>query len=110
MDFAIPPELRDLQARIREFIGREIIPLESDPRRTEHGPTDAFRRELMAKARKAGVFAPHVAPEFGGLGLPHIGRAIAFEEAGYSLLGPHALNVFAPDEGNMHLLEAIAKP
>jgi alkylation response protein AidB-like acyl-CoA dehydrogenase len=110
MDFAIPPGLRDLQERIREFIAREIIPLESDPRRTEHGPTDAFRSELMAKARKAGVFAPHVGPEFGGLGLPHLGRAIAFEEAGYSLLGPHALNVFAPDEGNMHLLEVVAKP
>ena len=98
MDFAIPPGLRDLQERIREFIAREIIPLESDPRRTEHGPTDAFRRELMAKARKAGVFAPHVAPELGGLGLPHLGRAIAFEEAGYSLLGPHALNVFCMTE------------
>jgi acyl-CoA dehydrogenase len=110
MDFAIPPDLKDLQARIREFIAREIIPLESDPRRTEHGPTDAFRRELMAKARSAGVFAPHVAREYGGLGLSHVGRAIAFEEAGYSLLGPHALNVFAPDEGNMHLLEAVAKP
>ena len=110
MDFAIPPELKALQARIREFIAREIIPLESDPRRTGHGPTDAFRRELMAKARSAGVFAPHVAREYGGLGLSHVGRAIAFEEAGYSLLGPHALNVFAPDEGNMHLLEAVAKP
>ena len=33
-----------------------------------------------------------------------------FEEAGTSLLGPVALNVFAPDEGNMHLLEAVATP
>jgi hypothetical protein len=30
------------------------------------------------------------------------------EEAGYSMLGPVALNVFAPDEGNMQLLEAVA--
>ena len=109
MDFAIPPDLKDLQAQIREFIAREIIPLESDPRRTEHGPTEPFRRELNAKARKAGLLAPHVAPEYGGRGLTHLGRAIAFEEAGYSLLGPLALNVFAPDEGNMHLLEAVAK-
>ena len=39
----------------------------------------------------------------------HIGRAIVFEEAGYSMLGPVALNVFAPDEGNMHLLEVVAQ-
>ena len=31
-----------------------------------------------------------------------------FEEAGYSLLGPVAMHIFAPDEGNMHLLEAVA--
>jgi acyl-CoA dehydrogenase len=31
-----------------------------------------------------------------------------FEEAGYSLLGPLAMNVSAPDEGNMHLLEVVA--
>jgi len=110
MDFAIPDELRDLQARIREFVAREIIPLESDPRRSEHGPTDALRREMLAKARRAGLLAPHVAPEYGGLGLSHMGRAIAFEEAGYSLLGPLAINASAPDEGNMHLLQAVAKP
>jgi acyl-CoA dehydrogenase len=33
---------------------------------------------------------------------------VVFEEAGYSTLGPVALNVFAPDEGNMHLLERVA--
>jgi hypothetical protein len=35
-------------------------------------------------------------------------RAAVFEAAGYSLFGPLALNVAAPDEGNMHMLEAIA--
>jgi acyl-CoA dehydrogenase len=34
--------------------------------------------------------------------------AVVFEEAGYSLLGPHALNCAAPDEGNMHLLAHVA--
>lgn len=110
IDFEIPSELADLQARIRTFIVDEIIPLESDARRTRHGPTEAFRRELIDKARAAGLLAPHVAREYGGLGLAHVGRAIAFEEAGYSPLGPVALNVFAPDEGNMHLLEAVATP
>jgi acyl-CoA dehydrogenase len=108
IDFDVAPEHRDLQARIRRFIADEIIPLEGDPRRTPHGPTEEFRRELIDKAHAAGVLAPHVAREYGGLALTHVGRAIAFEEAGYSPLGPVALNVFAPDEGNMHLLEAVA--
>jgi acyl-CoA dehydrogenase len=36
------------------------------------------------------------------------GQSVVFEEAGYSLIGPMALNCAAPDEGNMHLLERVA--
>ena len=110
IDFEIPPELQALQARIRTFIANDVMPCEADPRRTRHGPTEELRRELIEKARSAGLLAPHVAREYGGLALGHVGRAIAFEEAGYSPLGPVAMNVFAPDEGNMHLLDAVATP
>ena len=108
MDFTLSADLQDLQARTRAFILGRIIPLEADPRQTRHGPTDAFRRELNALAAEAGLLAPHVGAEYGGLGLNNVGRAIVFEESGYSLLGPLAMNIFAPDEGNMHLLEAVA--
>ncbi len=108
MDFTLSADLQELQARTRALILDRIIPLEADPRQTRHGPTDAFRRELNALAAEAGLLAPHVGAEYGGLGLNNVGRAIVFEEAGYSLLGPLAMNVFAPDEGNMHLLEAVA--
>ena len=110
IDFELPADLRDLQARIRAFIAGEIIPLEHDPRRTPHGPAEDLKRALNDKARAAGLLSPHVAREYGGLALSHVGRAVAFEEAGYSPLGPVALNVAAPDEGNMHLLEAVATP
>ncbi len=110
IDFTLAPEHRELQARIRTFIADQIIPLEVDPRRTPHGPTEDLRRELIERGRQAGLLSPHVAREYGGMALTHMGRAIAFEEAGYSPLGPIALNVFAPDEGNMHLLDAVATP
>jgi alkylation response protein AidB-like acyl-CoA dehydrogenase len=35
-------------------------------------------------------------------------RAPVFEAAGRALFGPMALNINAPDEGNMHLLEQVA--
>ncbi len=108
MDFNISPELLDLQLRTRAFIRDQIVPFEADTRQERHGPTDDLRRELNALARSAGLLSPHVAREYGGLGLSHVGRAIVFEEAGYSLLGPLALNISAPDEGNMHLLEHVA--
>ncbi|MDE2516387.1 MAG: acyl-CoA dehydrogenase family protein [Rhodospirillales bacterium] len=107
MDFSLSPELEDLKLRTRSFIRERIVPLEGDARQTRHGPTDDFRRELNALAAAAGLLAPHVSAELGGLGLSHIGRAVVFEEAGWSVLGPLAMNISAPDEGNMHLLEAV---
>ena len=110
MNFDLSPDLAELQARVRRFVAEEIIPLEGDKRCGPHGPEDSLREQLVDLARRAGLLSPHAAHEYGGLGLTHFGRAIAFEEAGYSMLGPVALNVFAPDEGNMHLLEAVATP
>ena len=46
IDFDLGADLQALQARIRTFIADDIIPLESDPRRTPHGPTEELRREL----------------------------------------------------------------
>lgn len=108
MDFSLSPELIELQSRTRRFIAEEIIPMENDPRQTAHGPSEALRAELVAKARSAGLLTPHASRELGGLGLSHIEKAIVFEEAGYSTLGPTALNIHAPDEGNIHLMEAVA--
>jgi acyl-CoA dehydrogenase len=108
VDFSIPPDLQALQERTRTFIRTAVIPREQDPRQTRHGPADELRRELNGLASSEGLLAPHVSPSFGGLGLSHVGKAIVFEEAGYSVLGPLAMNISAPDEGNMHLMEAVA--
>lgn len=108
MNFDIPDDLKDLQERTQAFIRDKVIPLENDPRRTSHGPEEALRDELVALAARAGLLSPQVSGDLGGLGLTHLGRAIVFEAAGYSMLGPIALNCAAPDEGNMHLFEAVA--
>ncbi|NMG45272.1 acyl-CoA dehydrogenase [Aromatoleum toluvorans] len=108
MDFSLSPALQELQQRVRQFIADEVIPLEKDPRQTMHGPSEALRNELVARARAAGLLTPHASREMGGLGLSHVEKAVVFEEAGYSTLGPTALNIHAPDEGNIHLMEVVA--
>lgn len=108
MDFTIPGELLELRERTERFVRDEIIPREGDARQTAHGPTEEFRLELVALARRAGLLSPHVAREWGGLGLDHRGKAVIFEAAGYSPLATIAMNIFAPDEANMHLLEQVA--
>ena len=107
-DFSIHPDDLDLADRVRAFVREKIIPFERDPRNTAHGPSDELRAELNKLAGAEGLLAPHVGQHFGGLGLTHGQRAVVFEAAGYSPLGPVALHCAAPDEGNMHLLEAVA--
>ena len=108
MNFTIPDELLALQEKTRRFIDAEVIPMEGDSRMTPHGPSEALRQELMEKAREAGLLCPHASREMGGQALSHAAKAIVFEEAGYSPLGPVALNIHAPDEGNIHLMDIVA--
>jgi len=108
IDFTIPDEVAAVRDRTRAFIADVVIPYESDDRQDSHGPSQELVNELQAHAAEAGLLSPHVAEEYGGLGLDHRGRAVVFEEAGYSTLGSLALNVSAPDEGTAHMFEHVA--
>lgn len=106
-DFQRSPRELDLEQRTREFIRDAVIPCETDPRFHGDIPNELIQ-DLRRKARDAGLLAPQVAPEWGGHGLNHRETATVFRAAGYSLLGPLAMNCMAPDEGNMFLLERVA--
>jgi alkylation response protein AidB-like acyl-CoA dehydrogenase len=108
MNFALSDDLLTLQAKVRQFIANEIIPLENDTRHGAHGPSEELRQDLIEKARAHGLLTPHASRDMGGLGLSHVAKAILFEEAAYSPLGPTAMNIHAPDEGNIHLMEVVA--
>src|SRR4051794_21336600 len=98
----------ELPERVLRFIRETVIPFEKDPRNHGHGPSEDLVHELRSQARECGLLAPHLPVEFGGYGLTHLQTAAVFRAAGYSPLGPVALNIMAPDEGNMHLLERVA--
>ncbi|MEU4412812.1 acyl-CoA dehydrogenase family protein [Nocardia salmonicida] len=106
IDFEIPAELAELGDRVRRFVETEVVPYERDPRVTSHGPTDELRSELVAKAKAAGLLTIQQRPE----GMSHLEQAVVFEAAGWSTLGPVAMNCAAPDEGNMFLLSKVASP
>lgn len=93
----------------RRFVRDEVLPLDDEfDGDIEAAGGDEARRRLQAAARAQGLLSPHGPAEYGGLGLDMSDRAAVFEEAGYSLFGPVALNINAPDEGNVHLLDRVA--
>jgi acyl-CoA dehydrogenase len=97
--------VEELRRRVRTFIRDTVIPAEPAP---GERLDQATRDRLQQAAKDAGVFAPHVPAEYGGQGVPVQWWSPIFQEAGYSPIGPSALNCMAPDEGNMHMLELIA--
>jgi acyl-CoA dehydrogenase len=97
-----------IAAAVERFVRTEVIPYEHDPRLGPHGPSADLVEELRAKARAAGVMTPHILA--GGRHLSQRGTARVLQAAGLSPLGPVAVNVAAPDEGNMFLLGRVASP
>jgi acyl-CoA dehydrogenase len=96
----------EIAARVEAFVRETVAPYERDPRCGAHGPSEALVEELRGLARGAGLLTPHIGPEGGHL--THRETALVLRAAGLSPLGPVALNVAAPDEGNMFLLGKAA--
>lgn len=105
-DLTLDERVLAAQRRIRAFLDEVVVPREQDA--FLHGVDDDLRRDLQARARERGVWAPQVPVELGGGGFAFDEVAVLLEEAGTSLLGPLALNCAAPDEGNIHLLHQVA--
>jgi acyl-CoA dehydrogenase len=94
----------ELAERAEALMEEIVIPKE---RELKGGTTvsDGTISELQAAAKEYGVYAPQIDEEYGGMGYDFNDVLPTFEQAGRSLLGPPAMRVDAPDEGNMHLLE-----
>ena len=81
MDFAFTEEQRLLVGTIREFVHRELKPLEED---VEAGGylADDVAREIRQKSQKLGLYAVNIPREFGGGGLSFLEWMMAEEQFG----------------------------
>jgi acyl-CoA dehydrogenase len=112
MDFSLDPVAEDYRRRIRDFVGRHVIPLENDSK--VYDDHENIRDEalfpLRDKAKAAGLWALQMPKARGGQGLSTVARAACYEEMGRSIFGAVTFNCAAPDDGNMMLLEKVATP
>ncbi|AYF73801.1 acyl-CoA dehydrogenase [Nocardia yunnanensis] len=100
----------ELVEKTSQFVIDHVIPVEREVVAGGRVTDDALRLDLQKKAKAAGVFGPLSDPRYGGLGLDTRAQAEVLEAAGASLLGPLAVNAWAPDDGNIHLLAHVADP
>ncbi len=110
MDFTLSPEVDDFRKRIRAFVERRLLPLESDPK--SYDGHENIKLDLLEKlrgeARKQGLWALSMPKARGGQGLDTVGMAACYEEMNRSIFGPVTFNAAAPDDGNMVVLNKVA--
>jgi len=112
MEFGLPSPLEDYRIRIRDFVDREILPVEADRANwDEHDNiAEPALARLRAKAKSEGLWALQMPRHLGGQGLPFVGLAACYEEMNRSIFGPVCFNAAAPDDGNMRVLGQIGTP
>nr|MBF0683277.1 acyl-CoA dehydrogenase family protein [Pseudomonas sp.] len=94
-------ELEALRLRVKTFVEQYAIPMESAETAHDVARLDQVIGELRHHAKAAGIYAPQLPREWGGLGLNWSQCAVIFDEAGRSFLAPGAMNCAAPDQPNM---------
>ncbi|MGQ0522235.1 MAG: acyl-CoA dehydrogenase family protein [Betaproteobacteria bacterium] len=109
MEFTLPEEIEQYRRRYKAFVAEHLIPLERDP--STYDPHENIRLDLLEtlreKAKAAGLWAPQMPKERGGLGFNIVAMAACYEEMNHSLFGPVTFNCAAPDDGNMIVLNRI---
>jgi len=112
VDFALPPAVEDARARVAAFVAERILPLEDDPEAWGEGENIRWDRveAVRGEVKAAGLWAPQMPPELGGMGFGPVGMAALYEAMGRSRFGPVCFNCAAPDDGNMYVLNQLATP
>jgi acyl-CoA dehydrogenase len=109
MDFTLPAEVEDHRKRYQAFVAEHLVPLERNP--ASYDEHENIRLDLLetlrGKAKAAGLWAPQMPKERGGLGFNVVGMAVCYEEMNHSIFGPMTFNCAAPDDGNMIVLNKI---
>lgn len=107
IDFSVSPELENIRERITAFMEAYVYPNEDKVIEHEGLPV-ALESELQKKVKDAGLWAPNLPKEWGGMHIGYVGQALVNEIIGRSVIGPRIFGEAAPDAGNAEILIVAA--
>jgi acyl-CoA dehydrogenase len=104
--------INDIRQRTAEIVNKDILPNEDRLWATRHeGESMEHRREVLElrtdikeKVKKAGLWAPHLPTEYGGMGLEFLAHAYMNEVLAYAIGAASLFGVVAPNSGNQSIL------
>ncbi len=112
MDFATSDKVKELQARLLEFMDQHVYPaekhffaeIEANRKKGDAWVPTTIVEELKEKARAAGLWNLWLPESEYGAGLTNTEYAPLCEIMGRSHIAPETFNCSAPDTGNMEVL------
>ncbi|MCA9599224.1 MAG: acyl-CoA dehydrogenase family protein [Myxococcales bacterium] len=104
MDFSESPKVRTVRESVREFMQKEVFPLEPELGRDGFVPLLPKLQKVRERAKQTGLWAAHIPEDQGGAGLSLTEFAHMSEELGRCPIGHYVFNCQAPDVGNMEIL------
>jgi acyl-CoA dehydrogenase len=104
--------INDIRMRTAEIVNNDILPNESmlwaerreDESWSHRTEVLALRAEIKEKVKNAGLWAPHLPKEYGGMGLDFLAHAYMNEVLAYAIGAASLFGVVAPNSGNQSIL------
>jgi acyl-CoA dehydrogenase len=109
----VPEHVNDVRLRTAAIVNDEILPREYELFVMRRGGTvteeqrakaKAAREDVKRKVKAAGLWAPHLPKEYGGMGLDFLAHAYMNEILAYALGAASLFGVVAPNSGNQKIL------
>ncbi len=108
MEFSIDEKTQVCLEMVREFMNKEVYPLEPHFLFKSFKAMKPKLEEVRGKVKQMELWAPQLPKELGGVGIGFMGYAILCEEIGRSPIGPYCFGSQAPDAGNIEILAKYA--
>jgi len=103
-DFTMTPKIKELRADVRGFMDEFVYPNEEVVEEASDDQAKDLIKDLQARTKKMGYWAPHLPKEAGGMGIGFMPYVYMNEILGRSFLAPITFGAQAPDSGNAEIL------
>jgi acyl-CoA dehydrogenase len=113
----LDPDINAVRRQTADFINTEILPYEDVLWRSRRGAdlgdgdresarraSIELREEIKGKVHAAGLWAPHLPKEYGGMGLDFLALAYMYEILAYAIGAATLFGIAAPNSGNASIL------
>jgi acyl-CoA dehydrogenase len=104
--------INDIRIRTARIVNEKILPNEgvlwrsnrSGASEEERAESKVLREEIRNKVKSEGLWAPHLPPEYGGMGIDFLAHAYMNEILAYAIGAASLFGVVAPNSGNQTIL------